>query len=283
MSTDIAVENQISEEEEIALGDLRKILLSNEFDDAIGEFNNEIAELETLYSRVKTHTITMMDVLDGEDSAAPRRMNTIETKKKVSPMYITAQTSNLIALKNLKINMFKQKNDLYQSKLDRAFKIVNQMTKDKKENDSGGDLPYSSILGMLLNAGIKVPISQGHEQSRALLRSNEKDIDQELDDVIESEGIETIDLAMANSKSKAITMGENGDSEDDVADAEFSDVPTQIYYDAAEDKLYLVTDAFSIVKEITQDQVEVEEQDDGTYLCNKFNLPVIMSEEPEEE
>lgn len=282
MSTDIAVENQISEEEELALGDLRKILLSNEFDDAISEFNDEIKELEGLYSKVKNHTITMMDVLDGEDSATPRRMNTVENKKKVSPMYITAQTSNLIALKNLKINMFKQKNDLYQSKLDRAFKIVNQMTKDKKESDSGGDLPYSSILGMLLNAGIKIPISQGHEQSRALLQNNESAIDQELDDIIQSEGIETIDLSMANSKSKAITMGENGDSQD-IEEAEFTDVPTQIYYDAAEDKLYLVTDAFSIIKEITQDEVEVEEQDDGTYLCNKFKLPVIMSEEPEEE
>ena len=78
-----------------------------------------------------------------------------------------------------------------------------------------------------------------------------------------SENIETIEV-----ESMDFTDGVNTDT----------DIGVEIFYDQEEDKFYLLNSEDEIIKELSEDEIDLEENTDETFRCNIHNLPVIFSE-----
>jgi hypothetical protein len=267
------------------LGSLERILFESKADAAREELDTEIADIQALFERTKQHTVQLMDEMDSDvnsDPSKPVRMNTAPAKqRRVSPMYVSAQLGNLISLKNLKMSMLKYKTDLHDTVLDRAYKIVTQINREKLAAGANGDVPFDKLLSILMDAGVAIPtnlLNSGHSATGDL---SEDDIDAALMNIIEEKGI------------KAIRLDESGNpiTEDDYIaslafigrDAEIeNDLSTAVcvYVESSEEKIYIVNEKYEVLREIeTEEELDLEELADETYFSKAFNLPVEISGE----
>lgn len=285
MTTQSNLEEQVPSADKPVFDDLRQVLVGNNFTKAIDEFDTELSELQALYNKVKAHTMGFMDAMEnGTTQSGPRRLGDAPAKPRVSSVYISSQITNLISLKNLTNSVRKSKNDLTQTTLDRAFKVITQITKDQREAQGGGDLPYDAILSYLMNAGITIPVSIGAQQNAQLLShvQSETDVDSELLNVIEVNGLVALPTNGETLSNPVVEDEESVDNElptlNTQPDEEYEDPlasASAIYFDEDEGRLYIIRESGDIIKEISEDDVELEEQEDGTVFCTNLNLPVI--------
>ena len=281
LATIDSVENLASSFE---LGTLEKILLQTKNDEAIADIDNQLEDLNAILGKLSKHTLGLIEGVENPDNAGTRRMNTKE-KPRVSNMYITAQTGNLISLINAKASMLKQKNDLRTSGLDRAYKILAQISKERMATQGGSELPLDQILTYLMRAGVTVPISPNNP-SRVVMDETitEDDIDAELMDAIAEYNIPAIRLnAQGNPISEEEYQRTMKDKEQVITVIEDDSSARVIFYATEEGKIYLTTEDYTVIREIEEDELDIEERDDGTFFCNNFNLPIESDEEDVEE
>lgn len=284
------------------LGSLERILFENEADSSKAELDDEIKEIQELFVRTKKHTIQLMDEMDSEvnaDPSRPQRMNTASApKRRVSPLYVSSQLGNLISLKNLKMSMLKHKADLHDTVLDRAYKIITQINREKLAAGAGGDVPFDKILNFLLEAGIAIPTNLIDRVVGANDNEDhsEEDTDAALMAIISENGIEGIHLdGTGNPISEeayiaalaAVKVDVDIDDipeEEVVEESEDLSAAVKIYIDNSEGKIYIVNEDYEVLKEIeNEDELDHEEIEEGVYFSNAYQLPIEISEEDGEE
>ncbi|BDH16454.1 MAG: hypothetical protein [Bacteriophage sp.] len=248
------------------LGSLEKILLKTKNDEAILEVESEINELDKLSKRLTSHANVLLDGLEGDDPNKPQRMN-VKQPKKVSPVYVASQVSNIASLKTIKLNLLKHKNDLVSGSLDRALKVLAQI--DKNKGEGGSELPYEQILHILVSSGITLPTNPNMDQTKSILDAEytEKDIDAELMSIIEENNIPSLLLENRNSNE----VVETNDIEENLA------VKILIEVDENDEivSIYKVDQDDTVLEEIDSiDDLDIIETDDGEFYCNINNLPV---------
>lgn len=283
--TDITPDSDPTLEAHI-LGSLEKILLQNNADPAIKEIDQEIEEIQELFVRTKSHTVRLLDDMDSDnDPAQARRMNTAPNKKRVSPLYISAQMGNLISLKNLKMSMLKHKTSLNDTILDRAYKVITQINREKAAAGANGDVPLDKLLNLLMEAGVVLPTSLTNGGKSDV---PEADVDAALMELIEENGIKSIrldangnpmeeDEYLKSLEAAGINPGINEIS-DDVEDDTLADAYC-VYVDGEEEKIYIVNADYEVLKEIAdEDELDLEETETGAYFSNAYKLPVEISE-----
>ena len=279
------------------LGSLERILFENEADSSKAELDEEIKEIQELFVRTKKHTIQLMDEMDSEinaDPSRPQRMNTASTpKRRVSPIYVSSQLGNLISLKNLKMSMLKHKADLHDTVLDRAYKIITQINREKIAAGAGGDVPFDKILNFLLEAGIAIPTNLIDKVVGSDNDDNsEEDTDAALMAIINENGIEGIHLdGTGNPITEeayiaalaAVRIETEDVPEEDVEETEDLSTAVKVYIDNSEGKIYIVNEDYEVLKEIeNEDELDHEEIEEGVYFSNAFQLPIEISEDEEE-
>lgn len=249
-----------SESENMPLGTLEKILERNDSQEPITSLDKELEELSSLYTTLKKHTLSMMSELEGGDEATSRRMNTSKPKPRVSSVYVGQQFSNVIALQTLRINLLKQRDSIEKDRMDRAIKIVNDIHK-RTNGDGEGGVPADLILDELLRLGINVKDFSTENMNE---NYNEQEIDDELGKVIERNNVPSI---------LGKTIGSAKLAPDDTLPDDF-----EVYYDEDEEKIFLTNSKFEIIREISEDDAVLEEQEDH-YFSNKYQKIVVFSSE----
>jgi hypothetical protein len=242
-------------------GKLEKILLATSNKQSIDDLAVEIKEIDELSKKLTRHASNLMDLVENsisdKDDGKPKRFNTVKEKPKVSTVYIAQQIGNLIALKNLKASLLKHNNDLRTTALDRSFKVLNQINKDKK-GDGNDELPLDQILDIMVSSGLQIS-SSGEENLVLVGDYDESELDSLLDDRIQSENVKIIDME----QTEPSTVNSTG---------------TEIFYDQDEDRFYLLNSELEIVEELTEDEIDLEEVNEGEFMCLKHNLPVTFSD-----
>lgn len=266
MSTDLMKEDIYDSKK---LSSLQDILEENNFTDSIKKVQEEIDELDSLYGRLKKHTGGLLDDLDGVSETKPQRMNTQQsTRRKVSPVYIGTQITNMVSIKNLKLSLMKHIKDMEVSRLDRAFKVLNQLA---KEEGSDGEIPLHVLSTFLLQNGIKAGFIMD------ATKPTEDDYDDILDHRFDEEGLTSIEVADINLDDfKDVALKNNLTSEKE-------EKPSYLYIDQEGESAYLLDDKEEIIKEFDFSSInddDIEERD-GVYFYVPEGLPIILADEEE--
>ena len=126
------------------------------FNDEMEMINNEIENLDDLYSELKGHFDSIKN-----------------SQARGSLSFIKDQTSNLIAIKTAKLNYIKQKADMKKNTTDFAFK---EKTLSSKETEEGVDSLTAEILKKIANE-VKYVQNDNKQNSVDVTSHNEDDID----------------------------------------------------------------------------------------------------------
>lgn len=227
---------------------LRDIISMNEFKDNDSSIVDEITELEQLYSMTKT---LLLDEANSNQSTTPVRLGTNTSFKKRNMMFISTQTSNLISIRQLKLNLIKQRADLKRDALDRYIKTIVHISKEGKE--VGDEDNPSKILDFIVN---HLNVNIGGTTSKAI--SNE-DIDAILDSKLDNEVTDVDEniVKVEKKKSKKITLTHK---------LEYDNDGNILAYMASEEKLYVVTPNYDLIKELSEDEYDAQEDEIGNLF-----------------
>lgn len=266
------------------LNQLRDVLVNNDFLYFRDRIEEELNDLDNICTRMRGHVTVLMDEMEDKLPDKKVRMNTNAAtvhRKKPSGAYVAAQVGNYATMKTLKANLLKQQNELKQSELDRAFKIINQINKDSKES-GGAEMPLNTVLNALINMNIRLPTADKNIVADPESYSEDTD---EILRILEEEGISNIDPG------SGVTKGENlktntVEEEDEMLneDLDVSDLDPSlysIYYDVESGDMAVIDSDFNVVKELEEEELEYEESEDGVLTSTKYGLPIITSEESE--
>lgn len=259
-------ENQEITIDDFDLGSLEKILLKTKNDEAIDEVEAEIRKIDSMADRLSTHASKLLDIMEEDDNdSKPKRLNSKPTRKP-SSVYVSSQIANMISMKTLKLALLKHKNDLGTSSLDRAMKILTSINKD----DSLGkrDLPLDRVLALLLSKNVAIP---SNSRLMDALQHTDTAVDEELDRMIMEHDIPSIVYTEVNEGIKEPTEDTN---------IEFNTESDNILFlDTSEDKIYIVDSEYNVLSEVSEDNVDIVELEDGRFYCNINNLYAESDEE----
>lgn len=264
----------------IALSNLTEILSNNDFAEVESQLNKEIAEIDQLYQRTSKHTMALMDAQEGNEPSTPRRMGTAEPKK-VSPMYISTQITNLISMKNLKLSLLKHGKDLKESRLDRAFKIVNQIQKDKANGSGAGGIPAAEILKFLLQSNVRLPSIGGNIQRDAgeTEEESEEKMLARLEAAEKDEATkEPVNNTLLDHRKTPQPIVEEPKIEEELETPEVEDDGEILFYAEGDQQYYIVDKQYNVIREVTSEEVDVVEESEGVYYCNNFHKYVEIGE-----
>lgn len=256
MNTEITA--GLKDDDDIGLT-IRDIITQNEFADNNGLLDQEITELESLYALSKG-LLTEEAGIGKVESTLPRRLGTADANPRRNMMFITNQTANLINLRKLKLDLIKQKADLKRDQLDRNIKALIQINKDKTGTNS--EL-FSKALMEFVSSNVNFRVSLENKPIR-----NIHEVDAELDRVLHEEGL-IID-------------------EDDVTPITSEKASYNIYYDEDHNTLiceestgiiYLIDADYQVIRELTDDDVQLEELDDDNLLDVFTNTIIPITRE----
>lgn len=269
--------------------EMEKILVETTNDEARDEISEEIASLDILIEMMTEHIkeLTQAMALPKADEK-PSRMHTAPAKPRVSSVYVTSQMTNLISLKNLKLSMISKKNDLKNNGLDRAFKVLTQINKDRNGNDDAS-VPIAVVMEYLLKNGVTMPTNPNDNTILVMdeTEQSEAEIDALIDAAIidSGEGFLGEDDEPEPIRQATPSYLVAGEDDDEVfivkpKSAEY------IWIDVEEEKIYFVNSQGEVVgDEIPIDDFEMQEDNEGNFYSLEFDLPVYssMDEESEEE
>lgn len=203
-------------------------------DDDIELIENEIHEIDNLYIEVKKH----FDIVKNSQSRG-------------SLSFIEKQTTNLVNLKNSKLNWVREKINAKKSMADYKFKEANV---NKKTNDGGSEALSEKIVN-------KIAETFTFDNKLTTINDNvNKDMDEELDNLLNEE-----DLASVNTITGDIVQEQQ---EDENGYLFAVDLNTNIFYKL--DKDFNIIETFGeyykeIVESVTIDEDEYVIDEDERY------------------
>lgn len=225
------------------LKDLHDILAQNRVEEQLKDVKKEMQDADDLYNAIYRHTLPMMAELAGNNEA-PARMNGARPRK-LSPTYIGVQVANMIALKNLKLSLLRQRKDLEGARLDRAIRLITQIN---KEGDGGGEISAEEMLSYLIRNGIRAPKVTNEEGSALPDTSTFED---DLEERIAKEDLGFTSVSLESKEKVRI-----------------------IYYNEADESTYIGDEEGNFLEELSlPDDAEVEEDGDK-YFYEPLGLEV---------
>lgn len=225
------------------LKDLHDILAQNRVEEQLKDVKKEMQDADDLYNAIYRHTLPMMAELAGNNET-PARMNGARPRK-LSPAYIGTQVANMIALKNLKLSLLRQRKDLEGARLDRAIRLITQIN---KEGDGGGEISAEEMLSYLIRNGIRAPKVTNEEGSALPDTSAFED---DLDERIAKEDLGFTSVSLESKEKVRI-----------------------IYYNEADESTYIGDEEGNFLEELSlPDDAEVEEDGDK-YFYEPLGLEV---------
>lgn len=225
------------------LKDLHDILAQNRVEEQLKDVKKEMQDADDLYNAIYRHTLPMMAELAGNNET-PARMNGARPRK-LSPTYIGVQVANMIALKNLKLSLLRQRKDLEGARLDRAMRLITQIN---KEGDGGGEISAEEMLSYLIRNGIRAPKVTNEEGSALPDTSAFED---DLEERIAKEDLGFTSVSLESKEKVRI-----------------------IYYNEADESTYIGDEEGNFLEELSlPDDAEVEEDGDK-YFYEPMGLEV---------
>jgi hypothetical protein len=259
---DLPVEVETQEEY-----DLRKVLEENSFAVQDTMLEREREQIQSLYDLA--HQVLMEEIgpLDSKkaptEDGKPIRLGTnaaAQAGKKRNMMFISTQTSNLINIRKLMMDLVTQRTNLQRDTLDRNIKILAQMSKDKK----GGSEDYAKIITFLINeAKISLPhFAGGHTIP------THSSVDDLLEERIQSDE-EFVELQPDDVR----RVEEESESEIPEHDAD----GFRIVYSQDDEKFYLVDANYEVQGELSEEDVNPQETEDGTIYSASRNVIIEIA------
>lgn len=233
----------------------------------------EIIETEDLYQILKTHIMAEMNGNAAQINGNPRLGVRNQTPKR-SAMYLASQTSNLIAVKNLKFQMMKEQTRMIESKIEKKIKILAAL-KDEKGNGEG--ITAKDVLNYLINEmNTPIPIT-GDTIDHGDIIENEM-FDDELDKRLEEEALNsteevstvepTMDKNVFNSNEDGVIFDKYDIDGDNI----------KFIYKSNEDKIFLVDVDGNILEEVPEEeiQLEINETDpDNVFIIELISNTIV--------
>jgi hypothetical protein len=244
----VTTDNEDNKEKSLTVS-TDQIASSNEFIENVIEIVNEIKEIESFYSESKKHLMKEMEI---DDPSVPKRLGTPVQRK--STTFITMQTANLVAMKNLKLALLKEKTRIKENKLDRDIKLATMITKKEESNDT--DKNNSEILNYILNnMKVVVPITLDHQPFSTIAEDAEiiddeeleRRIDEEIDELVPENFIDT--QGTPSSETEASTKPEEFNIDGD---------KRRLVIDLETMKVLLVNDNYDLIKEMADDECQID-------------------------
>jgi hypothetical protein len=235
----------------------------------------EIIETEDLYQILKTHIMAeMIGANTPQVNNSPRLGVRNNQAPKRSAMYLASQTSNLIAVKNLKFQMMKEQTRMIESKIEKKIKMLAAL-KDEKGNGEG--ITAKDVLNYLINEmNTPIPIT-GDTIDHGDIIENEM-FDDELDKRLEEEALNSTEEV---SKVEP-TMDKNvfSSNEDGVIFDKYDIDGDNIkfVYKSNEDKIFLVDVDGNILEEVPEEniQLEINETDpDNVFIIELISNTIV--------
>ena len=267
--------------------EMEKILVATRNDEAREEINNEMQSLDVLIKMMEEHIKELTEAMSlSKPQDKPSRMHSAPSKPRVSSVYVSSQMGNLISLKNLKMSMISKKNDLKNNGLDRAFKVLNQINKDRNGGDDA-TVPIAVVMEYLLKNGVTMPTNPS--DSMRLVIDESEPSEEELDALIDAAIVESGEGFLGEDSNEPAPVVQASPAylsdslEAEVVITKPKDA-SYIYIDLEEGKIYFVNEFHEIVgDELDVDTFEVEEDNEGNFYNIEFDLPVFSSEDVDEE
>ena len=240
---------------------LRDILQRNQFKENDGLLDSEITELESLYAMSKG--ILLDEAQIATNSTQPKRIGTNEASKKKNMMFIATQTANLISIRKLKMDLVRQKADLKRDELDRSIKTLVQITKENKGGDDEGS--PKRVLDFLINH-LNIHLPNPYQPVQ-----NEVDVDAALEaQLLQGAAPEHTKPAQQDIQDAILSdIGIYTDGEPDGADGYktvYDEDGNILVYNSDEDKVYVVTPEYDLVRELSEGEYEAEMTEDGQLV-----------------
>jgi hypothetical protein len=284
---------------------LRDIIAQNEFTASKSLLEREIEEADELFGMIKTMVLEEVGTNKAQDDGRPARMGTVNAApKKRNMMFISSQTTNMISLKNLKMSLINKLTGLQTDQLDRNIRALTQMAKDDKNLNEANN-PAAVLDFLMNNLNITIPISPKMREEMQI--RDEADDEDDLDRIIEmEEKAKSAPKQLATSFTEAPPEPKRPKKEvtQEALEAEDEPAPTPkkkakkkkeepvftpvyndeghlLVYNQDEEKVYVVTDGYDIVRELTSEEYKLDMKDDGTIvdLLTNTIIEIIGEEE----
>jgi hypothetical protein len=254
---------------------INKEILVNEIQDNLKKeiLDNELIELQDVYNKLKNHVFSELESNNNNNqtpSNNPRlgMRNNSPTKK--ATMYLASQTSNLISLKNLKLQFLKEQTRISESKIDRQLKLLQLMKDENKEN--GNDITAKDVLNYLINE-IRAPIPITGESIDVADSIENELFDSELDKRLSEENIEpiiesTLDKMEFSSNEDGLIFDKYNIDGDEY----------KFIYKKSEDKFYLVDNQGNIIQEVLENELSLSLDDtdeDNEFIKENISNTII--------
>lgn len=252
----MTIETQLENLNNSQLESLSDILNSNDFTCLERMLYDELIENEKLYQRLKTHTEIMLTELENANTSKPKLG--MAPPKKINPLYITGQYSNINTIKTTRLNIIKNLSELQKDKLDRAFRILNQMAKNSENEAEATLLDPKQVLNALFEHNIQVNNIYGGKNP---IESKFEDVDDILD---------------------SIDIPSNNDDEviEDTSLIELK--PHSLLINLRDNEYLLLDENDNIIKELKTNEVNelsLYQDNDGKLFCEDFDVYVDLIEE----
>lgn len=255
--------NEIPNQEEASAVDsaeltLKDIIRRNQFKENDSLLDLEIQELESLYAMSKKYLLEEAGMSTG---TGPKRLGTVEAGRRKNFMFISTQTANLISMRKLKMDLVKQKADLKRDELDRSIKTLVQISKDDKSNEEENS--PSKILDFIINnLNVNIPMAS------APRLENEDEVDSLLDAAL---GVDTppppAEPAPKKKDKKKNKPTRNYRGGDEI-----------LVYSQGEDKTYLATEDYEVIREMDAGEISPEFLADGSLVDAATNSLIEIVE-----
>lgn len=234
--------------------DFNTILEENDFTESDNNIKEEIKEVDELFTLIKS--ILLKEVNGSTDPDKPLRLGTIQTANRKNTRFISDLVTNLTSIKTLKLNLEKQRTDNKKDYLNRILKVLTESGKIE-ETKKGGE-NYSELLNFVMS-------NTNLEISSNMINLNESLSDDETLDSVLLESKNQIALETKTPKKPKKRL-KSYDMEGNF-----------LFYSVINDKLFLVNTDYEIIREVKEEEVEIEE-DGEVYYDAKTNCIIELSE-----
>lgn len=256
---------------------LRDIITQNEFAENNALLKNEITEIDSLFTMTKKMLIDEVGSNDAVDAASnkPQRMGTVQAApKRRNMMFISSQTTNLISMRNLKLQLIKQQSTLKQNMLDRNIRALSEIAKKNEGGD--GDNTQALLDFVLNNLNLNIPVSPQQRQMFNLKPLNHGNVDDELDSVLDAAEDVEVKVKQVEHSAPPKLKKKVDPLQPKVT---YGATTNLLVYQGSEDKVFIVTMDYDMVRELTTDEYELDMREDGTIVDTKSNTIIEVMEE----
>lgn len=254
-TTEIAVQNENDNNDKLQIVS-NNLLVDNEFDDIEVVIDSDIGDINALYDVVNADLKEHLGNINQTNQNQPTRLGAIRPQqKRISPVYISAQVSNLCSMKSTKLQLLKEKARLRETKIDREIKLF--LALNKNNDLDKNEITEKDVLNYLIQQGkTKASTAIGNEERNNIVEG--EFIDMELEEALQ-------ELESNNEKELLVSEVENKESLEDEDIIVIDGDTIRIIYVLEEDKCYLINET-EIIREMDSDEVNLEMMDEDENI-----------------